>query len=118
MASPQGTGTTVSPKPPTIHKATLASGLSGAVLKGAEIDFASAVARRRAEEDIVVCGIDIMANRRLAQAIEAAVGPYEQQRFHRKPGPLALPHFQQRQPPPQGHAFYETNKRKARKRQP
>jgi hypothetical protein len=115
MASPQGSAAMGPPEPPKIHEATLASGSSGAVLKGAEIDFTTAVARRRAGLDIVVCGVAIVANRMLAQAIEAAVGPYQQQRFHRKAGPLALPHFQQRQPPPQGHSFYESSKRKARK---
>ena len=43
-------------EPPRIHEATLAPGPSGAVIKGAEIDLATAVARRREGKDIVVCG--------------------------------------------------------------
>jgi hypothetical protein len=102
-----------SANPPTIHEASCASGASGAVVKGAEIDFATAVARRRAELDIVVCGDDLRTNTALAQSIEAAVGPYEQQHPHlRVAGRLALPHFQQRRPPPAGHSFYETPNRK------
>jgi hypothetical protein len=61
--------------PPKIHEATLAGGPSGAVLKGPEIDFATAVSRRRAGQDVVVCGDEVSANRRLALAIESAVGP-------------------------------------------
>lgn len=102
--------------PPTVHEATRASGPSGAVISGAAIDEATAIARRRAGQDIVVCGDDLKANREMAKRIEAAVGPYEQQRFHRKAGPQSLPHFQQVQPPPGGHGFYETGQRKARKR--
>jgi hypothetical protein len=84
--------------------------------KGAEIDFATAVARRRAGQDVVVCGNDLEENRKLAKAIEATVGRYKQQRFHRDAGPLALPHFQQDPKPPEGHTFYETPNRKARKK--
>ncbi len=102
---------------PTIHEAERASGASGAVLWGAEIDLAAAVARRQANEDVVVRGGDLDANRALAQAIEAAVGRYMRGPPHkRSAGPLALPHFQQVTPPPDGHTFYETDKRKARKR--
>jgi hypothetical protein len=102
--------------PPTIHEATRASGPSGAVLKGAEIDFAAAVARRRAGQDIVVCGEDVKANRSLARAIEEAVGPCKRQEPHDLlAGPFALPHFQQKTQPPAGHSFYETPNRKARK---
>jgi hypothetical protein len=103
--------------PPRIHEATLASGPSGAVLKGAEIDLATAIARRQAGLDIVVCGDEIRANERLARQIEAAVGPYEQEVPHRRAGPNALPHFQPDPRPPAGHSFYETGnpQRKARK---
>src|SRR5262245_60797293 len=103
------------PDSPHIHEATRAGRLTGAVLKGAEIDFATAVARRAAGLDVVVCGDDLTANRELARSIEATVGPYKQQRFHSNAGPLALPHFQQQAEPPHGHTFYETPNRKARK---
>jgi hypothetical protein len=104
--------------PPTIHEATLASGPSGAVLKGAEIDFAAAIERRRAGLDIVVCGDDINANARLAKQIEVSVGPYKQQAAHDRAGPHSLPHFQQVSRTPAGHSFYEATSpgRKARKR--
>lgn len=107
-------------EPPTIHEATLASGPSGVVLKGAVIDLAAAVARRRAGLDIVVCGTDVKANGRLAQQIETAVGPCRPQPPHENAGPHALPHFQPQQRPPDGHTFYETNnpQRKARQHQP
>ena len=95
--------------PPTIHEATLASGPSGAVLKGAEIDMAAAIARPQASLDIVVCGDDRKANRAVAQRIEAAVGPYESQDPHKRAGPHALPHFQPEPRPPDGHSFYETD---------
>jgi hypothetical protein len=87
------------------------------VLWGAEIDLAAAVARRQTNEDVVVRGDDLSVNRASAQAIEAAVGPYMRGPPHKQSaGPLALPHFQQVTPPPDGHTFYETDKRKARKR--
>ncbi len=103
--------------PPNIHEATLASGPSGAVEKGAEIDFATAVARRQAGLDVVVCGGGIKANRALARQIETAVGPAEREEPHDTAGPLALPHFQPATRPPAGHTFYETDspQRKARK---
>src|SRR5262245_61614659 len=103
------------PEPPKIHEATLASGPSGAVLKGAEIDLLTAIARRQAGLNVVVCGDDHRANRHVAQVVEAAVGPYVLQRFHPTAGPAAMPHYQQKQPPPEGHCFYETAQRKARK---
>src|SRR4051794_16938114 len=94
--------------PPKVHEATLAPGPSGVVFKGAEIDVPTAVARRKAGRDIVVCGDDVDANRAVAQAIEAAVGPWMRQDPHRNAGPYSLPHFQQVRPPPVGHSFYET----------
>src|SRR6185503_19119228 len=91
---------------PTIHEAERASGASGAVLWGPELDFAAAVARRKASEDVVVRSDDTDANRRLARAIETAAGPPTRPQFpHRRAGPLALPHFQQQLPPPEGHTF-------------
>jgi hypothetical protein len=105
--------------PPTIHEAERASGPSGAVLWGAEIDLAAAAARRRAALDVVVRGDDTSANRRLAWQIESAAGPASRGVPHKgSAGPLALPHFQQVTPPPTGHRFYETDKGKARKRRP
>jgi hypothetical protein len=101
---------------PTIHEAERASGASGAILYGPEIDLDSAIARRVAEEDVVVRGADVKANSRLADAIESAVGPCFRSDPHRQAGPLALPHFQQDQAPPADHTFYETTNRKARKR--
>jgi len=104
------------PLPLTIHEAERVFGPLGMVGRGAKIDFASAVARRQTGEDVVVCGDNIDHNRSLAQAIEAAVGLCMRAPPHKRTaGPLALPHFQQHTPPPEGHTFYETDKRKARK---
>jgi hypothetical protein len=103
--------------PPKVHEATLAAGPSGVVQKGAEIDLATAIARRKAGLDVVVCGEDRKANKAIARQIEAAVGPYQEEAPHRKAGPHALPHFQPHPRPPDGHSFYETEnrQRKARK---
>ncbi len=65
---------------------------------------------------MVVCGDDVDANRRLAEKIESAVGPCERGEPHSKAGPRALPHYQPEPRPPQGHTFYETARRKARKK--
>jgi hypothetical protein len=100
---------------PTIHEAELASGPSGAILRGAEIDQDAAVARRRSGENVVVCGDDTDANRRLAQSIESAVGPCRRSEPHQKAGPQALPHYQPDPRPPAGHTFYETVRRKSRR---
>jgi hypothetical protein len=54
------------PPPPTMHEAERESGASGAVLRGVELDPAAAVVRRRAGGDVVICGPDTGANRRLA----------------------------------------------------
>jgi hypothetical protein len=89
----------------------------GVVWYAEEIDFDAAVARRLAGGDVVVRGDDHEATRRLAQAIEVAVGPYKRGDPHRRTaGPFALPHYQQRHPPPTGHTFYETANRRARKK--
>lgn len=79
--------------PPSIHEAELASGPSGAVEYGAEIDFNAAVARRRAGDNVVVRGDEVEANRRLAGQIESAVGPCRRGDPHRSAGPHALPHY-------------------------
>jgi hypothetical protein len=101
---------------PTVHEAERGSGPSGAVFWGAEIDVATAVPRRQSGLDVVVRGHDHTANQRLAKEIEAAVGPWMRGSPHLlSAGPLALPHYQQVQPPPEGHTFYETANRKARK---
>lgn len=111
-----GTGSKpVAPPPPSIHEAELASGPSGAVEYGAEIDFASAVARRRAGGNVVVRADDVDANRRLAAQIESAIGPCRRGDPHSSAGPHALPHYQPQSRPPDGHTFYETARRKARK---
>ena len=76
-----------------IHDAELAGGASGAVLRGAAIDFTTAVARRAAGRVVVVCGDDLAANRKLAGRVEAAVGRRTPpQPPESKAGPLALPH--------------------------
>src|SRR5712672_1843792 len=108
------------PPPPTIHEAEPAPGPSGAVLRGAEIDFAVAVARRQQGQDVVVCGDSLDDNRALAAAIEAAVGPRTgPQKPHTQAGPHALPHFHQQTRSPGGHCFYETgNPRKKARRRP
>lgn len=126
MAENEGSPTSESPRSeaerpplPTIHEAELASGASGAVIRGAEIDVAAASARRQMGADVVVCGADTSVNRRLAEQLELAIGPCMRQDPHdRHAGPQALPHYQQRDrdpPPPGGHTFYETARRKARK---
>ncbi len=115
--SPPDTGESPpSPGEPTIHEAECASGPSGLVEKGVELDFDLAVARRKVGEDIVVCGNDEDANRILAGEIEAAVGPRTRpQPPERKAGPRASPHYHQKSRNPKGHSFYETEKRKAKK---
>lgn len=117
MARKRTPAASLPPAAPTIHEATRATDLTGAVFKGAEIDQPRAVARRRAELDIVVCGHDVKANRNLAKVIERTVGPYQRQKPHtRLAGPNALPHFQQQASSPGGHSFYETAHLKARKK--
>jgi hypothetical protein len=112
---PQDPAATVPPPVATIHEAELASGPSGGVLRGAEIDLDDAVARRRAGGNVVVCGDDTDTNRGVASTIESTVGPCLRSDPHKKAGPLALPHYQPQPRPPQGHTFYETARRKARK---
>jgi hypothetical protein len=117
--APPGSASPAPPEPPpaTIHEAELGSGATGAVIRGAEIDFETAVARRRRGENVVVCGDDIDANRRLAQQIESAVGPCTRSAPHRRyAGPRALPHFQPRDPDREGHTFYETPNLRASRR--
>src|SRR5262249_54992424 len=116
-AAPAAQPTPPTRPPSTIHEAERDSGPSGAVLYGTELDLPAAVARRQVGLDVVVCGADTDANRRLAQTIEAAVGSTPvRQTPHRRAGPLALPHYQQDAQPPEGHTFYETEHRKARRK--
>jgi hypothetical protein len=97
-----------------IHDASLGS--EGRVIKGAEITEIQAVSARRAGQHVVVCGPDKMINAGVAQRIEGRVGPYQRGAPHvRTAGRFALPHFQQVNPPPDGHTFYETEHRKAAK---
>jgi hypothetical protein len=118
QVAPVETSLTPPPPPsPTIHEATVAQGFSGTVQYGAEIDEATAVKRRASGLDIIVRGDDTAANRRLARKIEAQVGtPSLPQPPHMRAGPRALPHFHQQSRNPGGHGFYETDKRKARKK--
>jgi hypothetical protein len=100
-----------SPGAVKVFKATLGS--LGRVIRGQEITEAEAVAERLAGRDVVVCGDDLKANRGLAQQIESQVGPYRAGPPHTRLGPYVLPHFQPDPRPPEGHTFYETDKRKA-----
>src|SRR6266849_6517725 len=96
---------------PTIHVAERASGPTGAVEWGTELDFDAAVARRTKGLDVVVRGEITKVNQRLAGQIEAAVGPRTlPQPPERKAAPMALPHFHQASRDPEGHTFYETDK--------
>lgn len=105
------------PAPPTIHEAECESGPSGAVLRGPALDVTAAADRRRIGLDIVVCGSDTDNNRRLAYQVEAAVGATTRPQLpHKNAGPMALPHFHQLNRSPHGHSFYETDRRKTRKK--
>jgi hypothetical protein len=115
--SPSATPAPTAPPPVTIHEAELASGPSGGVIRCAVIDVAAAVARRQRGENVVVCGDDLKANRRQAEQIEAAVGPYLRSAPHRQSaGRRALPHFQQQDEDHEGHTFYETPNLRAMRR--
>jgi hypothetical protein len=100
--------------PLTIHEAVCARDGTGGVFRGQALTRAQAVARRRREDDVVVCGPDPFANAREAHVIETAVGPCKPDGPHADvAGVKALPHFQQKAPPPEGHTFYEVPTRKA-----
>ena len=99
---------------PSIHEALCARDGSGGVRKGRKLTRTEAIHHRQGGGDIVVCGTDTFANAREAHAIESAVGPCIPDGPHLDvAGAQALPHFQQRVPPPEGHSFYETPVRKA-----
>ena len=106
--------------PTTIHEATLARDGSGSVYKGSQIDEPTAIARRKANRDVVVCGSDLAANRTQAREIEQQVSPaFIFHNAHTSNGPDALPHFQPANRPPAGHTFYEgSTKRFKAKKQP
>jgi hypothetical protein len=100
------------PAQPQIFAASLGAG--GSVLKGQQITQVQAEARRKAGQDVVVCGPNLATNRSLAAAIEAAaVGKAKRCPPHPSAGPQALPHYQPDPRPPAGHTFYETPQRKA-----
>ena len=99
---------------PIIHEGFCARDGSGGVRRGGILTRAEAINRRRGGGDVVVCGPDTFANAPEAHAIESAVGPCIPDGPHLDAaGVLALPHFQQRMAPPEGHSFYETPIRKA-----
>jgi hypothetical protein len=100
-------------KQPEIFEATL--GFDGSVTKGKAITQAEAETRRKAGDDVVVCGPDLRANRSLAFTIEHnANGKVKLCPPHASAGNLSLPHCQPDPRPPDGHTFYETPKRKAK----
>jgi hypothetical protein len=99
---------------PKIYKAMLGTG--GDVVRGIEITEALAIAERQAGRDVVVCGSILGDNRSAARKIEtAANGICKACPPHQAMGPGALPHFQPDPRPPDGHCFYETAQRKAKK---
>lgn len=103
-----------------IHEADAPAGENGRVYKGAQIEKQAAIARREAGLDIVVCGDNADSNRQLAKEIEEAAAGADNYRRHEPhpltAGPDALPHYQPKVRPPEGHAFYETARRKARRK--
>ena len=103
--------------PSTVHAAERTFDGSGIVDALEEITDDEAADRRRRGLDIVVCGEDLATNRHRAARIEGMVGPYTRpQPPHPSAGPYALPHYHQQSRSPDGHSFYETPKRKARRR--
>lgn len=106
-----------SPAPalPTIYEATRATDGSDAVIRGAELTPSEAIDRRKAGGDLVVCGSDTPRNDQLAHDIEEAAAEGRAIIYHGPHGgPLSLPHWQQKVPPPVGHCFHETHVRNAR----
>ena len=97
-----------------IHKAIRVMDGSGAIKKSMDISKTEAIRLRMIGDDVVVCGDDLKSNRKIAQEIEAAVGPYVRHVPHISSGVLALPHFQQLNPPPVGHTFYEAEFRRVK----
>ncbi len=100
------------PPPPQVFEATL--GADGAIVKGNAITQLQAETLRKNGQDVVVCGPNLAANRRFAQAIERnANGSAKRCPPHKNAGRRALPHYQPDPRPPAGHTFYETPNRKA-----
>jgi hypothetical protein len=94
----------------TIYEAFPTTDATGAVRRGHSLTRAEAIAHRQSGGDVVVCGAHTPSNCAEARVIESAVGPCLHDGPHRlTAGPLALPHWQQRIPPPAGHSFYETS---------
>ncbi|HEV3340570.1 MAG TPA: hypothetical protein VG125_09440 [Pirellulales bacterium] len=100
------------PSAPQIFAASL--GANGTVIKGHPIVRAQAEVMRQAGLDVVVCGPDLAANRKLAGQIEGnANGKCKRCPPHATSGNKALPHYQPDPRPPSGHTFYETPNRRA-----
>jgi hypothetical protein len=109
--------TAVPPGEPEFYEAVRATDGSDAVNRGARLTAAEAILARQAGDDIVVCGPDTIRNDRAARTIEEAATPANHPApIHHGPhgGPLSLPHWQQKTPPPAGHSFHETPRRQAR----
>jgi hypothetical protein len=99
------------PTPPQlIYEARL--GTNGAVIRvPPPINQAQAIAIRKNDGNVVVCGPNKTANSVTARDIEqAATGHWKRCKPHLNAGPYALPHYQ---PDPRGqtigHTFYETD---------
>src|ERR1700751_5973618 len=88
------------PAPPQIYEATLRP--DDSVAKGKLITQAQAESRRRNGLDVVVCGPDHQANKRLALVIEANANG-KAKRCPPHLGPRSLPHYQPDPRPPEGH---------------
>src|SRR6266498_5024303 len=97
---------TASAPSPQIYEASLGANYS--VIKGQPLTQAQAETRRQSGKDVVVCGGDHKANRRLAEVIERnANGKIKPCPPHYTyPGSRALPHWQPDPRPPDGHTFY------------
>jgi hypothetical protein len=104
------------PAAPVVMEAYPTHDGTGWVDVGNVLTIAEATRRRAAALDVVVCGDDHMANRRLAVQVEGAVGPVSRAQLpHKGAGPHALPHYHQASRVPSGHTFYETANLKARR---
>ena len=108
---------------PKIYKAEAPAAANGVVWRiGAELTVAAAISIRNAGGNVVVCGSDKKENRKVAQLIEDAVGPWVVDKPHKNSaGAEALPHFHQRPNTagkriPAGHTFYEVDRTKAKKK--